>query len=152
MQKINKILKKPKFESRFEVFVPPPPRDGDRLLQGVVESDLLIKLIRLGANPMLNAEYQPSKERVCSLKGFALLDNGNLIDCKDFQDGTVVCLQYYTNENITDLDLLTLKNASYWLYELENEMLPNYTFEQKQTLREKILETFHTQKKLCKIV
>jgi len=108
----------------------------------LVECEGLVKnLIHYGANPMYSCNPPPDKEHLITMKGFIMLyDNDDLILCKDYHGGDILCIQNYP-KTINDFELSVNKTHSYWLYGLYNR-LTCYRLGQKEYFKKQMMKTF----------
>lgn len=102
---------------------------------------LVRNLIFYGANPMFSCDPPPSQKEISMKKGLIKLYGGDdLIFCKDYKEGDILCIQSYPS-TVSDFDLHVNKTHSYWLYGLVNR-LSCYRLGQKEFFRKQMIKSF----------
>lgn len=103
--------------------------------------DLVKNLIYYGANPMYSCNPPPSVEEINTTTGLIMLhDADDLILCKNYLNGDILCIQSYP-KNVSEFELNVNKTHSYWLYGLSNK-LSSYRLGQKEFFKKQMLKTF----------
>lgn len=97
---------------RFFVYTDPRPIDfplRETYHPPEHQESLIRQLLEAGFTPLVNGIKQPELSEVHALCGFALLESGSLVNCREYERGKILCIQWY-NDPVTDEELEIIRN------------------------------------------